>query len=351
MAPLATRTLSALPNGTPLSLFLKAAIESNGDVLTASVIADGMKSTPQVGAAFDYYTKAAVLPGTTTDDAWAGALAQAGLATDALRLLGTVSIVQAIVDRCRRVPFNQRVPLDESAALLGGWADEGAPIPVASLAFDTLGPLEPTKIGVIVALTRELVKSTDAAAQATVRRAVLGGLARHLDSSFLDPASAAAPGRPASITNGATEITSTGTSAAAIAADLGALLAAITTSGDGLTWMMRKRTAATIAGALGASSGLPGTLYGVPVVTSDTSPAQITLADLAAVAVADDGRFSLSQSEQTTVQMSSTPDYPATAGTIYTSFFDNNMVGIRALRWIHWLRAVPGAVSYMVVSY
>ena len=70
------------------------------------------------------------------------------------------------------------------------------------------------------------MKVSNPDAEATVRRTVLGGLAKSLDNQFLLPTVAAVANvNPASITNGATEITSTGSTAAQIAADLALMLA------------------------------------------------------------------------------------------------------------------------------
>ena len=77
------------------------------------------------------------------------------------------------------------------------------------------------KYGVIVPLSEELVALSTPDAEATVRRTVLGGLAAALDNQFLLPTVAVSAGvNPGSVTNGSTEITTTGTTAAQIAADL-----------------------------------------------------------------------------------------------------------------------------------
>jgi hypothetical protein len=86
------------------------------------------------------------------------------------------------------------------------------------------------------------------------------------------------------------------------------------------------------------------------VTRSKNSPAQIVLVDLAAILLADDG-IAVDLSREATAQLNTTPDAPATAATVYRSFFQENLVGIRALRTINWLRGVDGSVVYMTVSY
>jgi HK97 family phage major capsid protein len=296
-------------------------------------------------------TKAVVTAGSTLDEAWAKPLVASGIAAEALSLLRGLSIVAQVAGAARRVPFGLRVPIDATTALLGDWIPEGAPTPAVALTFGSVDPLEPTKMGCLVALTRELVLSGEPTAEATVRSTLLGTLAKTIDTLFLDPARAAAAGRPASITNGAPTVPSTGTTAAAIQADLAAMVAAITTSGGALTWIMRKKTLATIAGALGTVSGLPASLWGLPVVTSDNAPPQVTLADMAAILLADDGEFAVAESFEATPQLNSTPDAPASASTVYFPLFQMNAVALRAIRWIHWVRVVPGAVVYMPVTF
>jgi hypothetical protein len=189
---------------------------------------------------------------------------------------------------------------------------------------------------------------------------LVSGLAAYLDGQFLDPTvTVSANLRPASITNGATAITSTGTTAAQISADLAAMNAAITTPGQGLVWIMRKKTMGTIAGALGAVSGLPQTLWGYPVIMSDTSPAQITLVDAQAILYSDEGGIELDVTTQGSVQMDSTPASPPVEGSppgtgetvVFISLWQTNQWAIKAMKWLAYQRAYPGAVAYMVVTY
>ena len=183
------------------------------------------------------------------------------------------SIIGALEPRMRRVPFRTQVPRETGAGTGGAWVAEGLSTPLAASAYDTITQ-DVYKAGKIVTLSKELLRVGNPDAERTVRETVMAGVAAYLDGQFLDPAvTFTAHLRPASITNGATAVTSTGATAAAVAAALGALVAAITVPGAGLSWIMRRRTMATIAGALGAASGLPASLYGLPVIVSDNSPA------------------------------------------------------------------------------
>jgi hypothetical protein len=41
---------------------------------------------------------------------------------------------------------------------------------------------------------------------------------------------------------------------------------------------------------------------------------------------------------------------PADATTVYFSLWQNNMIGLRAERWINWLRANANAVKYLTAA-
>jgi hypothetical protein len=49
--------------------------------------------------------------------------------------------------------------------------------------------------------------------------------------------------------------------------------------------------------------------------------------------------------------MDSAPDNPALATTVMTSFWQNNLVGLRAERFINWKKARAGCVQYTVATY
>ncbi len=356
MSDPATRLVQPLPAGTGFSRFLRCLVAGRGSLADSLEFATTMRSTPQVAAAFEYMTKAAQTAGTVADAAWAGPLALSGLANEALSLVRARSVLGQLNDTVRHVPFNVKFPRDTSAVTLGGWVAENVPAPVAQLSFDSLGPVSVAKIAVIVALSRELLVTGTPATEAIVRDSVLGGLAAQIDRSFLDPTSGAIAGRPAAITSGAPSVTSTGTTAAQMTADLTAMISAIQTNGASLVWILRPTTLAKIAGTLGAAGNLavadvPRTLYGLPILANANSPQQIVLLDAQAVLLADENGFDLSLSENASVQMESAPDSPVLATTILTSLFQINAVGIRATRILSWLRGHAGAVVYMTVSY
>jgi HK97 family phage major capsid protein len=226
-------------------------------------------------------------------------------------------------------------------------------MPVVSNVLETvLLPLY--KLGETVALSKELLR-VNPTNEAVIRATVIADTAAFLDLQFLDPNVTAVAGlRPASVTNGATAISSTGATAAQIIADLGALVQAVTSPMRAATWIMRPQTAHTIAARLagvGMPTDLPRSLLGIPAIVSANSPRQIALIDADGLMYADDGRVEVDVVEDATLEMSSTPTSPPVAATVYVALWTSNLVGIKVLRWVAWKRAVPGSVAYMSVSY
>jgi hypothetical protein len=102
-----------------------------------------------------------------------------------------------------------------------------------------------------------------------------------------------------------------------------------------------------VLGAFGVQDTQPPSLFGIPIIESATSPQQITLLDPSQILLADEGIFDVSVSTQTSVAMDTAPDDTMAL----TSFFQHNIVGIKTLRWLNWLRGHDDAVAYMDVSY
>jgi HK97 family phage major capsid protein len=353
MAAEPVRVVSALPTGTALSRYLMVLGASRGDGLVQHTLAEKFLDSPQVKATFEWRTKAAVAAGTTTDATWAGPLAPYGIAKELLTLLRGASILGQLETRFRRVPFRTRVSRETGSGTGGAWVGEGLSTPVAATAYDTLSQ-EAYKAQKIVILSKDLLLLGNPDAERTVRETVVAGVAAFLDAQLLTSTVTLSAGlRPAAITNGATAITSTGSTAAQINADLAGMLAAITTGGAGLVWIMRPLTAYKIAATIGgtAAADIPRTLFGIPLILSENSPQQITLVDAAHVLYSDTGGVDVDTSDKASIQFDDAPTDPAVAATVFRSLFQNNLWGIKVTRWIAYLRAQTGAVTYMTVAY
>ena len=127
------------------------------------------------------------------------------------------------------------------------------------------------------------------------------------------------------------------------------MLAAITTDGGGLTWIMKPVTAYKIAATIGGTAAveIPRTLFGIPLVLSANSPAQITLVDAAHILYSDTGGVDVDISTEAALQLDDTPTNPPVAATVIESLWPRNLFGVRVTRWLAYLRAQSRAVSYI----
>jgi HK97 family phage major capsid protein/HK97 family phage prohead protease len=341
---------SNLPAGTAFTRICMAVAHGKGYGYAAEQYAKQWDdSTPEVGL----FLKAAVAPGNTTDSTWAGPLAQyQNIANEFLELLRPETIIGK-VPGLRKAPFLSQVPT-QTAGGSYGWVGQAAPKPVTSLGFGTKR-LEISKAAGIIVLTEELVKTSTPSAEAIVRADMIAGIAAFLDTQFIDPAVAAVAGvNPASITNGLVAITSTDDPLA----DLHALLSALSTANiplRGVTIILSE-TNALAMGLMRDSMGnrlfpnvgvTGGSTEGMTVIASNAAGTNVIAFQPSAILYADEGGVNIDVSREASVQMNTTPDNPATATTVLVSLWQNNLVGLRAERWINWARARDAGVQYV----
>lgn len=342
-----------LPKGTGFVRYVMALAAARGSRLEAYEFAKRWEgSTPEVAMIL----KAAVSAGTTTDSTWAAPLVvYQNLANEFIELLRPATIIGRLAG-FRRVPFNITMPRQTSGSTVG-WVGQASPKPVGSLALDQVS-LGMAKAAGIVVIAEELARSSNPAAETIVRDDLRGAITQFLDTQFIDPAVAAVTNvSPAAVTNGASVIDSTGVTAAALRTDFGAALAVWTAAemsiAGGAVVMTETQAIrlSMIVNAFGQPefpglSATGGTLFGLPVVTSENIPAEgsspagqrIVLLKPGEILLADDGGINIDVSREASVQMNTTPDDPASASTVYTSLWQNNLVGIRAERVINWVK-------------
>jgi HK97 family phage major capsid protein/HK97 family phage prohead protease len=306
----------------------------------------------------DIVQRAAVAAGNTTDSAWAGPLVVLqNLTSEFIALLWAASVVNRIPG-LTRVPFNVKVPREVTAAG-ASWVGEGKPKPVSAMAFDSV-TLTFNKLAGIVPITVELMRFSSPSAETLIRNSLVQAITKLVDTTFLDPAIAAVTGvSPASVTNGVTAIPATGSTAITLRADLYTLLATYASanqSTDGLVLVMRSSLALGIGmsrNAMGIKE-FPdmtkdgGMLEGIPVIASQNVPTGLIIAiNAPMILMADDGGVEFDVSTEASLQMDSAPDAPVSATTVMVSLWQANMVGIRAERFITWLKARAGSVQYI----
>jgi ribosomal protein S20 len=350
----ATRTLSYLPEGTALSRYMMAKAIGRGDAFSAQMIAERWCDSPQVKACLEdeLHTKAAVAPGTTSE-CDVGATARCSWhRSRSARTRARPEHSRRARNKFRRVPFRTTVRAKPAAVPAGrGSAKRSRFLPWRRRT--TRFAQEAYKAQVITVLTRELLQFSRSAERA-LRETVAAGLAAYLDAQLLtNTVTLIANVRPAAITSGATAVVSTGSTAAAINADLAGCSRPLQPAAPVWCGSCVPPTAYKIAATIGgtAAADVPRTLFGIPLVLSANSPQQVTLIDASHVLYSDDGAIELDTTDEATIQMDSAPTDPAVAATVFQSLWDRNLCAVRATRWVAWLRAQTGAVAYMTVAY
>ncbi len=346
-----------LPKGTAFTRYAMALCRAKGNLPQALEISKiWHDTTPEV----ETVLKAAVTSGTTTDSTWASPLALPNtMASEFVEFLRPQELLGKI-QGLRRVPFNVRFPRATSGST-SGWVGQGAPKPVSRMSFETM-TMAFTKIATIVVLTDELVRFSNPAAEALVRDDMARAITLFTDQQFIDPSVTASVGiSPASITNGILENGSTGTTIAQITTDVATLWKVLLTGNISPTapvFVMNPRTALFLSLvrttqdiiAFPGLSMMGGTFFGIPVVTSNAVPIEsdgttsIVFMDAANIFLADDGGVTLDVSMEASLQMDGAPSAGAQQ---LVSLWQNNMVGLRAERYVNYQRRREAAVAVL----
>lgn len=360
-------TVHTLPKklepGIKFTRYVMALARARGDKMLANHMvkenAQWMAETPDLA---DMILKTAVNAGNTTDTTFASPLVNYQVMTqEFIDYLRPRTIIGRIPN-LRKVPFNVKVPSQTGGATVN-WVGEGKVKPLTSAAFSSVS-LTYSKIAGIIILTDELVRLSNPSAETLIREDLANSIVQFMDSQFLDITKAADDVSPASVTNGLTPDNPTGTTAAALRLDLGNLLKGMYANNvaSGLVWIMTQQQALSISlmqNSLGQAQfqGINpegGTLLGYPVITSENIPAAggsptdgypIIIMRPQDILLADDGNVTIDASREASLQMDTAPDSPPTASTVTVSMFQQNMVAIRAERWINWKKARSTAVD------
>ena len=340
---------SMQPKGYAFTKFAMAVAKSKGNLMQAEQIAKGFDDVPEVAKVL----KAAVDFGTTTDSEWAAPLVEyTTMQNEFIELLRPETILGKM-DGFRRVPFNSRLVGQKSGSSVQ-WVGEGKQKPVSALAFDAK-QLGFKKLAGIVVVSDELVKFSNPQIVGIVQSDMIATIATFLDDAFLNPAYAGSDTAPASITNGVTPIAASGTSADDLKRDVQAVFASFLAANQsvaGAYWVMSATQALAISmfqNALGNAEfpGLTmngGTLFGLPVVVSEAPVTQgrIVLVKTNEVLLAEEG-IVVDSSSEATINMSSDPENEAEP--VLVNLWQNNLLGIRAERFINWGKRRNNAVA------
>jgi HK97 family phage major capsid protein len=367
--PVISSGRDVLPKGMEFARYVRCLVLAKGDPMRAHEIA---KANFPDNSRVINVLKAAVAAGTTTDATWAAPLVDyQTLSNEFIDYLRPQTILGKFgangVPSLRRIPFNVRMGRQTSGGS-GYWVGEGKPKPLTSFGFDEV-TLRWAKVANIAVLTDELVRFSNPAADGLVQQALADALRSRMDVDFVDENKAeVANVSPASIINGVTGITSSGTDAAAARDDVQAVMAkfiaAQLTPTTGV-WIMSASNALALSmmqNALGQPSfpGITmngGTFAGLPVITSeymtevaDSSGTNIILVNADDVFLADDGQVMIDASREASLEMldGSLVQNPVVGtGASLVSMFQTNSVALRAERVINWKKRRAAAAFYI----
>lgn len=318
---------------------------------------------------FGLVSKAAVPAGATTT--WAANLVgdETSAFADFIEYLRPMTILGRFgangVPSLRRVPF--RTPLiGQTGGGAGYWVGEGKAKPLTSFDFSRT-TLEPLKVANIAVVTEEILRDSSPSAEMILRDSLAAALRERLDTDFVNPAKSASTGvSPASITNGISPISATGTGDADdVRADVQALFQAFIDANNPPTsgvFIMPASLALALSLMLNplgqpefpGINMMGGTFFGLPVIVSEYVPtvtggSYVALVNASDIYMADDGGINVDMSREASLEMATDPTMTADSPTEQTtvSLWQTNAVGFRAERTINWARRRSSAVALL----
>ena len=338
---------SNLPKGMPFAQFARAKMlacheQKQGRLMT---VVDAAKALGYDEAVVQYVEKATL--GTTTDAGFAAPLVQQDTYKgDFLELLRNATIFDKL-QGYRAVPFNVKI----NGQLSGGtasWVGEGAKKPLTNPTFNSI-EIKEHKLAAITVYTQELLRRADPAIDQLVLNDLIEATKVLIDTTFLGT-QAQTDVTPSGILNGVTAIEPSGTTAAAIEADLLKLITTFVAANlttDNAYFLMSETRAmqyALLRDALGNTyfngmsfAGAARSLLGIPVITSQSIGDKIILVKMSELLVAQDGGVDVAYSDQATLVDGSTTH----------NLWQENKFAIRVEKFITWAKRRAIAAAYI----
>lgn len=310
-------------------------------------------------------TRTAVAVATTTTSGWASQLVQTAMG-EFLALLPPNTIYNVLRDMGVSLTFgpnagNIKIPFSSSStALAGGFVLEGDPIPVGRMTLDSI-TLTPTKFGIIVPMTKEVMRYTNPTLESVVRSELLARTSITLDGLLID-ATASSATRPAGLLNGVSAAGTpfAGSDYTAFLEDMKTLLAPFDTANAGrsLALLLNPRQARNIRMMAGPNSSGFGWanqfLADFRVIPSTVVPAGTVIAvDTADFVTSTGDTPEFETSDQATIHMESSPSPISATGTPNTvaapvsSMFQTNSVALKMTMDVNWAMRRTGMVQYL----
>lgn len=294
--------------------------------------------------------KAATSPATLTDPNWAAPLGR-NVVSDAVAEMITLSAAADLIARGLKIDLtglaSVAVPGRIVSATQGGaWCAEGSPIPVRGGSMTTAGcTLEPHKLAVIVALTREIAASSNV--EAVVTALLNESTALALDAGIFS-ANPATPAQPAGILNGVAPLVPTaGGSENALVGDIRVLAEALTAAGGG-----RNTVYVVDLGSRLYLESHVGPHFSVPVLTANIAPRTIIAVEASSFVSGFDGVAEMSTSTAGVLHFEDVApaDIVDGIGTIATpvrSMWQHDSFALRMILRASWGMRAPEHAQYI----
>jgi hypothetical protein len=312
-------------------------------------------SSDLLGKAATWQHKGGTTAGSTTEPAWAAALAPVRPLMEAfVEMSRPASLIGKLLPLSKQVPFNVSVPAATSGATVR-WVGQAGAKPVGNMQLAS-ATLPIAKVAGIIVVTRELMTLTAPASVTALRRELSRGISQYLDQQLTDPTVAAVTNvSPASITNAAPSIASAGTSSANVLTDIKKLVETFTATNpdsESMAMLMSPRIAvaaaiATNSTTLGINGGM---LFGIPVLTGYVGNRVIVL-DPSALLIADEGDMDVTVARHASIEMETSATSPPVAGTVMVSLFQLGLVGLIVDRVLSYRMARADAALFTNVAW
>lgn len=285
--------------------------------------------------------RAATDPATTTEPAWAGALAE-GAVGQWLPTLTPESAAAALIPRGVRLRIRGgqplSVPISTTPPSQAPWVGESSPIPATAFSFSTTDPMAARKMAVIVSMTRELARHSTA--ESVFNKLLQERAAYSLDAAYFST-DAGDDVVHAGLLNGLTPIAGSGD----MVEDLSLLAAAVSGLGASGEVVFISSTARA------AVLRLRSPVVNVEVFGSSALPDDRVIAvDPRALAHGFGPAPDISASEETVIHMDDAPANIGTGAGVASpavSAFQVAMVVQRMILDVAFLSRRAGAVAYM----
>ena len=273
---------------------------------------------------------------------------------------------QTIYDRLplREVPAHVTVKGQDGIAT-GYWVGEGRAIQASAQSF-TAVELKPLKVAAISVITNELIMHSSPSAEMLVRDGLAEAITQRVDQTFLGDGGAVSNVSPAGLLDGVSALSSSGTTADALRADINALYAQFLTdkNASGLHFVTSPALAKQIGlmrNALGqrefeSLGAMGGTLEGDPIhtgdnVASDSNGTNLILLKPSDIYRIGDMGIQVSISRDATIEQADNPTGRADNGTAATqnivSMFQTESTAFKVVRAINYAKRRDNAVQYV----